>query len=186
MRLFSHDNPGRNRTALSVSLLAAGMLAAFAPSAAGADADNGKSDAGVDTMTSASVDATTGASKQVAEITVGGSFSVAYAVNYDGALFIMAPNLTDAYQRDELASDALFKGKDMVVKGTVEKTSKPDARKPWITLVGDDASKKKIRCALAPGGLDGKKAEPGATVQVRGTCEGMKLSISLSDARILD
>lgn len=177
---------GRGRAVCLACLFAAAGFGLFAPPTSGADADGGESEPAVDVTTAASVDATTGASRQVAEITVGGSFSVAYAVNDDGALFIMAPNLTDAYQRDEMASDSLFKGKEMVVKGTVEKTSKPDAGKPWVTLVGDDASKKKVRCALVSGGLDGKKAAPGSVVQVRGVCEGMKLSVAIAEARILD
>lgn len=141
---------------------------------------------GVDAVTSASVDAETGASKQLAAVQVTGDFSVAYALNDDGALFIMAPDLTDAYGRDELASDSLFRGKAMVVKGTVDKTSKPDADNPWVRLMGGGASGKKVRCSLKPGQLSGRNLGEGAVVQVRGVCDGMKLAVSIAEGEIID
>lgn len=141
---------------------------------------------GVDAVTSASLDATTGASQALEPVAVSGDFSVAYALNDDGALFIQARDLADAYHRDELMSDSIFKDKDVVVRGVIEKTSKPDAVKPWITLIGDDSSGKKIRCSLKKGQLAARGIEPGGTVQVRGICDGLKLSVSLSDGEIID
>lgn len=143
-------------------------------------------DAGVDAVTSASIDATTGASKQLDPIKISDSFSVAYAINDNGAVFIVARDLTDAYQQDELASDSLFKGKDIIVKGEVEKMSKADAAKPWLTLMGDENSSKKVRCALKKGQLEGKNLEAGRTVQIRGVCDGMKLSVSIVEGEIVD
>ena len=140
----------------------------------------------MDAVTSASVDAETGASRQVEAVQVSDGFSVAYAVNDDGALFILAPDLADAYRRDELASDSLFKGKILAVKGEVDKTSKPDAAKPWITLAGDGESGTKVRCSLKAGQLAGKTFEPGDTVQILGVCDGMKLSVSLVDGEIAE
>lgn len=137
-----------------------------------------------DAVTAASYDATTGASQALEPVTVSGGFSVAFAVNDDGNLFIQARDLTDAYRRDELASDALFKDKLMVVRGTVEKTSKPDAAKPWVTLVGDDESGKKVRCSLKKGQLEGKSVQPGDSVQITGVCDGMKLSVSVTEGEI--
>lgn len=137
----------------------------------------------VDAVTEASVDAATGASKQVEEIKVTDTFSAAYAVNDDGALFIMAKDLSNAYSRDELASDSLFKGKTMVVKGTVEKTSKTDAAKPWVTLAGDGDGGKKIRCSLE---TLPQAAAPDKVVQIRGVCDGMKLNISITEGVIVD
>ena len=155
------------------------FLAALAP-ATGADGG-----AEVDAVTSASVDAETGASKQVEEVKVSDGFSVAYAVNYDGALFVMAKDLIDAYRRDELASDALFKGKAVLVKGEVDKTSKPDAAKPWVSLV-DNETGKKVRCALKVGQLADRTPTAGTVVQVKGVCDGMKLSVSITEGEIVD
>ncbi|MDR0361652.1 MAG: OB-fold putative lipoprotein [Planctomycetota bacterium] len=143
-------------------------------------------DAAVDAVTSASVDAETGASRRLEPIQVSGGFSVAYAVNDDGALFIAARDLTDAYRRDELASDSLFKGKVVVIRGEVEKTSKKDAAKPWLSLAGDGESGKRIRCALRPGQLLEKNVEPGGVVRIRGVCDGMKLSVSVSEGEIIE
>lgn len=138
-----------------------------------------------DAETAASVDAETGASKELEAVKVTDKFSVAYAENDDGSLFIMARDLADGYRRDELASDSLFKGKTMVIKGEVEKTSKPDAAKPWLTLVGDETGKK-IRCSLKKGQLAEKNIEAGGIVQIRGVCEGMKLSVSIAEGEIID
>lgn len=159
------------------------MVVALSWSARSAAADG---DAEVDAVTSASVDATTGASKQLEPVKVDGDFSVAYALNDDGALFLQARDLADAYHRNETASDSIFKGNLVVVRGVVEKTSKPGAGKPWITLAGDDGSGKKVRCSLKKGQLAEQVPEAGVAVQVRGICDGMKLSVSLSDAEILD
>lgn len=180
MALFPAVN-GFWRKALrrAAPVLAAAALAAFP--ARGGDADAGKADA----ITSASIDATTGATRQLEPIKVTDSFSVAYAVNDDGALFIRADDLADAYGRDELASDSLFKGRTMVVRGDVERMSKPDAAKAWIVL-GGGASGKKVRCALAKGGPAGKNVKPGDTVQVRGVCEGMKLNVSIVKGEIIE
>lgn len=156
------------------------LIASFA--AHGEDAAVGE----VDAVTAASVDATTGASKQLEPIKVSDSFSVAYAINDDGALFIQARDLTDAYRRDELASDSLFKGKTIVVRGTIEKTSKPGAARPWITLEGDEESGKKIRCSLRPELAAGKRFNPGDVVQVTGVCDGMKLNIALLEGEIIE
>lgn len=171
----------RVRQAFAFVWSAAAMLCVAAPlwSADGASGN------ALDAVTSASVDATTGASKPLEAVQVSGDFSVAYAVNDDGALFILAPDLADAYRRDELASDSLFKGHVLVVKGEIEKTSKPDAGKPWLTLVGDAGSGKKVRCSLKGGQLLGKSLASGDKVQVRGVCDGMKLSVSLSDGEII-
>lgn len=143
-------------------------------------------EADVDAVTSASVDAETGASKQLEAIKVTDKFSVAYAINDDGAVFIVAADLTDAYRRDELASDSIFKDKAMIIKGEVEKTSKPDTAKPWVSLVGDAESGKKVRCALKKDQLAGRNVGPGDIVQVRGVCDGMKLSVSVREGEILD
>ena len=166
---------------LAKYLLCACIFSALAPSSRGGETTGEN----VDAVTAASVDAATGASKQLEPIAVSGDFSVAYAVNDDGALFILARDLTDAYRRDELASDSLFSGKAVIVKGEVEKTSKADAPKPWLTLSGDDDSGKKVRCSLKPGQLPGGDIV-GKTVQIRGRCDGMKLSVSVADGEIID
>lgn len=141
---------------------------------------------GADAITSASVDAETGASKQLETVKISDNFSVAYAMNDDGALFILADDLTDAYRQDELASDSLFKGQLVQVKGAIEKMSKSDATKPWLNLVGDDASGKKVRCSLKRGQLLGKNLEPGDTIQIKGVCDGMKLSVSVLEGEIIE
>ena len=186
MTFASHRIWLKTRARPGSALLLILALGLFAPPGLGHGADDGGAGNGVDAVTSASVDATTGASKQVEAIKVTGTFSVAYAVNDDGALFVMARDLADAYQRDELASDTLFKGKAVLVKGRVEKTSKADAAKPWLTLAEDDASGKKVRCALQAGQLSAKAIEPGNTVQVKGTCEGMKLNVSITEGVIIE
>ncbi|MDR1612376.1 MAG: OB-fold putative lipoprotein [Planctomycetota bacterium] len=169
----------RKKSGMAPRMALVAALAAFC--AAGAlSAD------GVDAVTSASRDAETGASKQLAPVAVSGDFSVAYALNDDGALFIMARDLAEAYGRDELASDALFKGKVVRVKGEVEKASKPDADKPWLTLLGGGASGKRVRCSLKKGELSGGPVGPGTVVQVRGVCDGMKLSVSVVEGEIVD
>ncbi|MCC8110003.1 MAG: OB-fold putative lipoprotein [Planctomycetes bacterium] len=140
----------------------------------------------VDAVTSASIDATTGASATVDPIQISDNFSVAYAVNDDGALFVLAADLAGAYGRDELQSDALFKGKIVQVKGVVEKMSKPDAARPWLTLAGDGESGKTVRCSLRAGQLAGKTIHAGDTVQVRGVCDGMKLSVSVQDGELVE
>ena len=139
-----------------------------------------------DAVTAASVDATTGASKELEPVKVTDSFSVAYAINDDGSLFIAAADLADAYQRDELASDSLFKDKEMVVKGTLEKRSRPGTDKPWVSLSGGGESGKKVRCALKKGQLRENGADVGAVVQIRGVCKGMKLSVSIEEGEFLD
>lgn len=176
-----HSETIIKRRAAGMALVIACSLFLSALSAQGGD-----SAGAVDTVTSASVDAETGASKQVEAIKVTDKFSVAYAINDDGAVFIMAADLTAAYRRDELSSDSIFKDKVMVVKGAVEKTSKPDADKPWISLSGDGESGKKVRCSLEKGQLSGRDIEAGKVVQVRGMCDGMKLSVSIREGVILD
>lgn len=172
---------GVKKSGLS-GILVAGALVLLLCSGRGLHA----AETGVDAVTSASIDAETGASKQLDPIKISENFSVAYACNDNGAIFIVASDLTDAYQQDELASDSLFKGKDMIVKGEVEKTSKPDAAKPWLTLVGDANSGKKVRCALKKGQLENENIEAGRTIQIRGVCDGMKLSVSLVEGEIVD
>lgn len=172
----------RGRTAVGRGLLlfslgCAALLSAF-PARGAEEA--------VDTVTAASVDATTGASKQLEPVRISDKFSVAYAENDDGSLFITAGDLADAYGRDELSSDSLFKEKAMVIKGTVEKTSKADAAKPWLTLAGPKGSAKKVRCSLKAGQLAGRDIAAGRVVQIRGVCEGMKLNVAVIDAEIID
>ncbi len=140
----------------------------------------------VDAVTAASYDAETGASTVLEPVSVAGDFAVAYATNDDGSFFIQARDLADAYHRNETASDALFKGNAVVVKGTVERTSKPGAGRPWIVLAGDDSSGKTVRCALRSGEMPEPPPEPGSVVQVRGVCDGMKLSVSLSDGELME
>lgn len=166
------------RCALSSAILVFAALL-VPPAAAGGEEK-------ADAVTSASIDAATGASKQLEAVKVTDAFSVAYAENDDGSLFITAKDLTDAYRRDELASNSFFKDKTMVVKGEVEKTSKPDAAKPWITLAGDGESGKKVRCSLKAGQLTDTPVEAGDIVQIRGVCSGMILSVSLGEAEILE
>lgn len=183
MMVFEPKCDGRNRARPFYPPVLAMVLILFAVAGGhGADAENGE----VDASTSASVDATTGASQTLEPVTISGNFSVAYAHNDDGALFIQARDLADAYHRDELASDSIFKGNRVVIRGTIEKTSKPDAAKPWVGLVGDEASGKKIRCSLKAGQLSGKTLGKGDSVQIRGVCEGMKLSVSVVEGELLE
>lgn len=175
------SSPSNGRLA---RLLLCLILAALPPACRSAfGAESGKE---VDAVTAASVDAETGASKQLEPIAISDNFSVAYAINDDGALFITASDLINAYQQDELASDALFKDKIVQVKGEVEKTSKPDAAKPWLTLIGDGTSGKKVRCSLRTGQLAGRNVPPGTVVQIRGPCGGMKLSVSILEGEIIE
>lgn len=179
--MLQHPNTPEKRRVSGMALVLACFL--FPPMLSARGGDSAET---VDAVTSASVDAETGASKQVEAIKVTDKLSVAYAINDDGAVFIMAADLTAAYRRDELSSDSIFKDKVMVVKGTVAKTSKPDADKPWISLVGDGESGKKVRCLLKKGQLSGRDFEAGSVVQVRGMCDGMKLSVSIREGVILD
>lgn len=169
------------RLARLLSCLALAALLPLCRAALGAE--SGKD---VDAVTAASVDAETGASKRLEPVAISDRFSVAYAINDDGALFITAGDLINAYQQDELASDALFKDRIVQVKGEVEKTSKPDAAKPWLTLIGDGTPGEKVRCSLRTGQPAGKSILPGAVVQIRGSCGGMKLSVSILEGEIIE
>ncbi|MCC8167210.1 MAG: OB-fold putative lipoprotein [Planctomycetes bacterium] len=163
-------------TGFRILFLAVLLTTATVPAWAGDD---------VDAVTAASIDAETGASTVLEPVSVVGDFAVPYATNDDGSFFIQARDLADAYHRNETASDSLFKGNAVVVKGTVERTSKPGAKRPWIVLAGDGNSGKTVRCALRPGEMTEPPPEPDSVVQIRGICDGMKLSVSLSDGEFL-
>ncbi|MDR1519039.1 MAG: hypothetical protein LBU23_02700 [Planctomycetota bacterium] len=170
----------RLRLAILAGPMLALALAALVPDgAAGADGGGG------DTVTSASPDAASGATPPAGQLRASEKAEFTYRVQPGGALEIWASELAAAYAANEPAADALFKDKELILLGRVEKTGGAGAARPWISL-SDGRGGKVIRCLLAPGASLAGAPERGGKAAVRGICQGMTLGITLRDAQLVD
>ncbi|MDR3210520.1 MAG: hypothetical protein LBU79_01210, partial [Planctomycetota bacterium] len=89
-------------------------------------------------------DAATSASPLETPVTSGG---FDYIENFDGSISIDLDQLVAAYADDEADADSRFRGRELLVRGKVVKTGKPET--PWLTLAGEK-EEARIRCQLVP------------------------------------
>ena len=100
-------------------------------------------------------------------------------INPDGSISIDAADLIARYAEDELDADDVFRYRTLVLSGVTSSISRAGSPKPWLEMGKGEFS---IRCWLAPGQ---SPPPPGSDVVVRGDCDGMLLTIYVSDCQLL-
>jgi hypothetical protein len=97
---------------------------------------------------------------------------------------IAAEDLFDEYQKDKNAADGKYKGKTIVVRGTVD-TTKVGTGNPYITLKTSSLILR-VQCIFSGRDSDTVSGlEKGQTVRVKGTVFGRIGNVLLQDCELL-
>ena len=98
------------------------------------------------------------------------------------AVTVDANTLVQAYDDNEVAADATYKGKRLTVSGSVGQVGVDILGKKFITIKSTNSQFKWVQCYFqksAEGGLLPLKR--GSKVTVTGTCSGLVLNVLLED-----
>jgi hypothetical protein len=97
-----------------------------------------------------------------------------------------ARELVMAYDQNEVAADRSYKGKTIVVEGSVDRVGKDILDTMYVSLSGPENSFRSVQCLFE----DEHEAQlsnlhPGQRVQVVGRCDGLMMNVLVKDCQIV-
>jgi hypothetical protein len=98
---------------------------------------------------------------------------------------ISAADLTRIYQRNEVNADNLFKGREIVVRGTVGRIAKEILGRPYIILSEQPSGLGSVQCVFKSEETRLAALLPGNIVYVRGTVVGKTMNVVLASCTLL-
>lgn len=101
-------------------------------------------------------------------------------------LKLSAKKLYSEYDRNEIAADAKYKGKTVIVTGTIDDIGIDIGGDPYIVLLGGSGFLESVECVFP----ESKKASlihlsKGHKITVKGTVEGLLGAVQIGDAELL-
>jgi len=114
--------------------------------------------------------------------TAPGSAPLSVATPPSASAFpISAADLVHAYSDNEVAADQQFKGRMLLVSGTIDSIGKDITDTPYVTL--DSSSFRKVQAFFAHSD-EGRLAalSKGSQVSIQGRCEGMFMNVLIKDS----
>jgi hypothetical protein len=98
---------------------------------------------------------------------------------------ISAAELASIYQRNEVYADNLFRGREIVVRGTVGKIAKEILGRPYVILDEPRSGFGSVQCVFRSAETRLASLLPGNVVYVSGTVQGKTMNVILTGCTLL-
>jgi hypothetical protein len=101
--------------------------------------------------------------------------------------FVNAEDLLNVYDSNQVAGDAQYRDRVLVVHGTVTEIRRDEFGAPYLTFAHRRVTARSVRCYFAGEAEPAlARLRPGEEVTVTGRCRGMSGTIRLDDCRVVE
>jgi hypothetical protein len=99
----------------------------------------------------------------------------------------MASQIVAEYEANEVAADGRYKGRTIVVSGTIETIGKDISDTPYVTLKGGEYEFRSVQAFFEEKDLAQlAQLRKGQDVYIEGTCAGLMMNVLLKGSRLVE